>query len=312
MKKTFKIIGIVVGIHIVLALALTAFHRISLSVEQERIVPNGRLVEVNGYQMHVFIDGENEDTPLLVFLAGFGTTAPVYDFKPIYSQLSGEFRIAVVERFGYGYSDIADRPRDIDTVLSETRAALSLIGETGPYVLFPHSMSGLEAIRWAQLYPEEVIGIVGIDMAVPSFYLENENALASEAIRQRIQSIFTSGLGVHRFFGSVNIPTLTATERTQATLLSRRNAINSTMVSEARIVVDNARTITQASTPSVPILLLVSNEQGNAMPAWLAHASDFATQSGGQIEFFDAGHFLHHYEPEQIAVLSKEFIGIIV
>ena len=43
-------------------------------------------------------------------------------------------------------------------------------GEKGPFVLLPHSMSGLEAIYWAQKYPDEVMGIVGMDMAFPKAY----------------------------------------------------------------------------------------------------------------------------------------------
>ena len=34
----------------------------------------------------------------------------------------------------------------------------------------PHSASGIEAILWAQLYPEEVEAIIGLDMSVPAFY----------------------------------------------------------------------------------------------------------------------------------------------
>jgi len=77
--------------------------------------------------MHVYLEGENATAPTLVFLAGHGTPAPVYDFKSLYSLLSGEYRITVVEKAGYGYSEIADAPRDIDTILSETRMALSLV-----------------------------------------------------------------------------------------------------------------------------------------------------------------------------------------
>ena len=31
-------------------------------------------------------------------------------------------------------------------------------------------MSGLEALYWAQKYPEEVTAIIGLDMAVPQYY----------------------------------------------------------------------------------------------------------------------------------------------
>ena len=52
-------------------------------------------------------------------------------------------------------------------MLNEVRQGLSLAGESGPYILFPHSMSGLEAVYWAQQYPDEVTAIIGLDMAVP-------------------------------------------------------------------------------------------------------------------------------------------------
>ena len=55
-------------------------------------------------------------------------------------------------------------------MLEETRRALILAGERGPYVLLPHSMSGLEAIYWAQKYPQEIKAIIGLDMAFPEAY----------------------------------------------------------------------------------------------------------------------------------------------
>ena len=43
-------------------------------------------------------------------------------------------------------------------------------GIDGPYVLCPHSMSGIEALYWAQEYPDEIESIIGLDMAVPEYY----------------------------------------------------------------------------------------------------------------------------------------------
>ena len=105
-------------------------------------------------------------------MSGSGTCSPILDFKSLYSRLSNDYKIVVVEKFGYGFSDIVDENRDIDTMLSETRMALDNVGIKGPYVLCPHSMSGLEALYWAQKYPEEVEAIVGLDMAVPDYYDE--------------------------------------------------------------------------------------------------------------------------------------------
>src|SRR5699024_9517587 len=87
-----------------------------------------------------------------------------------YSLLSDQYKIVVVEKLGYGFSDVTTTERDIDTILAETRDALLKAGVDSPYILLPHSMSGIEALNWAQKHPEEVKAIIGLDMAVPAAY----------------------------------------------------------------------------------------------------------------------------------------------
>ena len=170
LKRTGKIILILLCIVLIFLSTSTIYHHISLSYEKNSIISNGTLVEVEGHKIHIYAEGDKGSKPTLVFMSGSGTVAPVYDFKSLYSILSHEYRIAVVEKAGYGYSQIIEVERDIDTMLGEVRQGLSIAGEEGPYVLFPHSMSGLEAIAWAQQYPDEVKAIVGLDMAVPESY----------------------------------------------------------------------------------------------------------------------------------------------
>ena len=305
-KKTFRIIGLVIsiflGIVILFLLIMTAIHRVLLSVEKKRIIPNGQLVEVNGHNMHVYVEGDNDNSPLLVFLSGGGTSAPVYDFKPLYSLLADEYKVAVVEKIGYGYSEIADVPRDIDTILSETRASLSAVGESGPYVLIPHSMSGLEALRWAQLYPDEVMGIIGIDMAIPSVYIDGLVEVPSLQIA--LMSMFTY-MGIHRFL-PVSDLSLTAEEHMQAKFLFYRNTINISFINETRSVLDNAKTVQDYDTPEVHFLLFASSELGDE---WVLYQKGFALQNNAKIELFDCGHYIHNYEQEQIAELIHVFIS---
>ena len=113
---------------------------------------------------------EGSGSKTFVFLSGAGTCSPILDFKSLYSLLSDDYRIVVVEKFGYGYSDVVDEDRNIQTILSETRLALNKAGIEGLYVLCPHSMSGIEALYWAQKYPDEIEAIIGLDMAVPEYY----------------------------------------------------------------------------------------------------------------------------------------------
>ncbi len=108
-----------------------------------------KYVEVENHKMHVFAAGDTSK-PRLVLMSGSATVAPVYDFKILYEKLISNYRIIVIEKFGYGYSDQYEGPCDIDTVIAFQREALEKAGEKEPYILMPHSMSGLEAIRWKQ------------------------------------------------------------------------------------------------------------------------------------------------------------------
>ena len=90
----------------------------------------------------------------LFFMPGGGSFIPTIDFKPLWMRMAENYRIAVVERAGYGWSEATSSPRDVDTMLEETRKALELSGEDKPYVLVPQSVAGLEAIYWSQKYPD--------------------------------------------------------------------------------------------------------------------------------------------------------------
>ncbi|MBQ9321455.1 MAG: alpha/beta hydrolase, partial [Eubacterium sp.] len=171
MKKTLKIIGkIVLGLLILLAvflIVMAVYNQIMLRKNKALYeTPLGQLVEVDGHNMSIYTEGEGEHT--IVFLSGWGTSSPILDFKPLYTRLRDENKIVVVEKFGYGFSDIVDSERDFDTILRQDREALQKAGVEAPYVLCPHSLSGYEAVLWAQKYPDEVEAIVGLDMCIPN------------------------------------------------------------------------------------------------------------------------------------------------
>ncbi|MDS0524317.1 alpha/beta hydrolase [Clostridium sp. SHJSY1] len=172
LKYILKVITVMIGILILGILISFINNKIHLSKEKKLFQPLGQMVEVNGHKMNVYVEGSGEET--LVFMSGGGTSSPVLDFKSLYSLLSDKYRIIVVEKAGYGFSDITSSKRDIDTILSETRESISKVGIKGPYILCPHSMSGIEALYWAQKYPKEIKAIIGLDMSVPASYNEYE------------------------------------------------------------------------------------------------------------------------------------------
>ena len=196
-KRVMKTIMILIAILAAFLVVSFIRHKICLENEKNLRTSLGELVEVDGHNMSVYAEGEGKHT--LVFLSGGGTCSPILDFKSLYSLLSDDYRIVVVEKFGYGFSDVVDCDRDIDTILRQTRTALQKAGIDGPYVLCPHSMSGIEALYWAQQYPEEVEAIIGLDMAVPEYYAEMKISMPVMKLGQ-----YSAALGITRWIPCVS------------------------------------------------------------------------------------------------------------
>ena len=268
------------------------------------------MVEVNGHRMHVYTEGRGDVT--LVFMSGGGTCSPTLDFKSLYSLLSDKHRIVVVEKAGYGFSDVVDVDRDIDTVLSETREALSKAEISGPYILCPHSMSGIEVLHWAQMYPEEVTAIIGLDMAVPESYEDyNINYTAIKL------GAFAANIGITRWIPNIaesdamKYGTLTDEEKELYKVIFYRRTATKTMLNELQEIKTSASKVKESGVPNVPILMFSSNGQGTGWDedTWRTfHKNYIESTEGGKIINLDCSHYVHDIEYEKIANEIKIFI----
>ena len=167
--KKFKLWSWIVCGFLLLFLGATfVFHQFSLRNESKLLTPIGKQVAVNGHRMNVSIKGEGPET--IVFLSGAGIASPILDFKNLSDSLSKKYKVVVVERAGYGFSEDSDRSRDVMEILSETRQALAQAHVSGPYVIISHSMASLESLAWQEKYPNEVKALIGLDWALPASY----------------------------------------------------------------------------------------------------------------------------------------------
>ena len=273
------------------------------------LVPNGVFADVLEHKVHVFRTG-NVNKPKLVFLSGSGTTVPAYDFKILYSKLADRYRIIVIEKFGYGYSDLFEGPCDIDSVVNYQREALRQIGESGPYILLPHSMSGLEAVRWIQLYPEEVTALIGIDMATPRTYFAWADGELDKRITsiRKMQKLKKTGLLdlIPR-----NKRGLNKEDIKQQTLLWRRNGMNNCILNEAYAVMDNSKTVDGGGKISCPVLLFVSNGK-QVSKGWIEDEKRFAEQTNAEMVCYDCGHYMHYFESENMSKKISGFVDAII
>lgn len=308
MRKIFKRLLVIVPVLLILGVGFVILssyfeHRDLIAEEKELYPAPGRLVEVEGGQVHIYAEGEGEDT--LVFMSGLGTSSPFYDFKPLFEQLSGDNRIVVIERAGYGWSDITSTARSLEVVLGESRKALAAIGAEGPYTLIPHSLAGLEAIYWAQMYPEEVNMIIGLDPLVPAYYeqdVEQDNPLSPLIT-------FLARTGLMRQQEDVcrnNLPVmqkahLQGEEAEAACALFMRRVMTPNMWDEYRSLEENNQLVLTGPDLGVPFYTFISSENEDI---WIDTLEDYADMSFT----LDAGHYIHLDETEFVGEKIADII----
>lgn len=283
------------------------YHRISLQKENKFLTPMGQTVLVNGHKINVYVEGDGPET--IVVLSGAGIASPILDFKNLTDSLSKKYKVVIVERAGYGYSEDSNYSRDVMEVLSETRQALSQANISGPFIILSHSMASLESLAWQEKYPDEVKALVGLDWALPASYedLKDNQALL-------IVAYWSSKIGLLRYFPEsfyIKNPTLTETERQQYKLLAYKQLMSQAMLHESRLVKENAKKVPSSINPKIPAILLVSNGEGTtfSQSEWQHYAEKFSSdQSNVQVIYMDAPHELYHYQSHEIVSRIEEFL----
>jgi len=318
MKKIVKKIFVFLGAIISLGIVIVCIYHYSLLHKEEAILHNnGTIVNVDGQNINVYQEGAGKDT--YVFMAGSGIAAPVYELKGLYSKFSQYHQIAVVDRAGYGYSDRADDKRDIDTILKQTREALLQSGLQPPYILVPHSISGLEAIYWAQKYPEEVKGIIALDIGLPSQYVKHKMGTFDKWMIKGMS--LATRVGLHRLVPSqvynpqvLKMSFLTNQEKEIYQALSFKQFFNEDMKNELLQVYENSLQSEQLPKPQeTPILMIDAIAKDNINSKYTKQQrqdyADFAKQfTHAEVKEVSGTHSIYLYQPEEIYQLAIKFM----
>ena len=303
MKRLLFLMGAV----LVLLLASFIYHRLALQREKASLNPMGQMVSVNGHDMSVFVKGNGPQT--LVFLSGAGTASPILDFKDLYDGLSKQYKIVVVERAGYGYSEDTSKSRDVSEVLSETRQALAKAHVSGPYIILSHSMASLETLLWQEKYPSEIQAVIGLDWALPESY--SQLRMHSQILRM---ARLGSQLGLLRYIPSrLYVPNenLSSSDRRLYQRIAYRQILSQAMLNESLSVKENAKKVDDKIDSQIPTLLLVSNGEGTSFSKeeWRNYATRFAKdQKNIELTFYDAPHYLYHYQTKEVVAKIEDFI----
>jgi pimeloyl-ACP methyl ester carboxylesterase len=122
----------------------------------------GQLVDAGGFRLNLYCMGSG--SPAVVFDSGFGDWAPAW--SKVQPQIAKWTRACSYDRAGAGFSDPGPMPRTSVRIARELRTALHNAGIAGPYILVGSAYGGDNVRTFADLYTDEVAGLV-LDDADP-------------------------------------------------------------------------------------------------------------------------------------------------
>ncbi len=289
------------------------------------ITEYGTKILVGNGKINVYSEGKGDNT--IVMLSGAGVSSPVLEYRPLYRRMSDKYRIAVIEKSGYGLTESTGTARTVENMVNESREALRGADIKPPYVLMAHSYSGFEAIYWANTYPDEVVAVISVDMGLPETAVEMGKILTPDKVEaniKRTQKLYSKikkrGFLTKLFrnklenvSGLMTADYLTDDEKKLYEELFYRNLGNDDIFAENRALVSNGEAAGKTGKLKVPAYFYISDmkvpiKQGS----WRDNAVRYAESIGAEYKLTDKGHLMYTKIPEQMAEDFKEFLKAVL
>ena len=267
------------------------------------------MVEVNNKNMHVYSMGAGEET--IVLLPGFGGALPSADFGPLMRELSKEYNVVCIEYFGVGFSDETDTPRTNENYVQEIRAALKLADFKPPYVLMPHSGSGIYSEYYASNYPDEIKAIIMLDTTssakteaeIPKFVSGLSKIQQAIGLSRMLNPVVVSSvLSINEKSG------YTKTEIADYTTFMN-HVNNDTLIDQTYRLNDNIREVMGMEFPSrVPVLKIAASETTKNVGEEYQAAHIERLGEGAELITLDGSHYIYHNHVREICNVTVAFL----
>lgn len=298
--RIFRVIRNILLLVLTLTLVWVAFHTVMNAYEQKKHPPWGQLVEVDGKRMHVHAKGEGKQT--IVLLSGLGTAAPALDYEPLMDEMAKDHKVVVVEPFGYGWSELTDKERTVENIVEEIRTALKKSNIEGPYILMPHSLSGIYSMYYAHEYPDEVKAIIGIDFTLPKAleYFDEPaptmpaylKVVAPTGIARLVSYISPEDVLPIADEGTYSEENLHMTK-----IISAEKVYNRNIVDEAKEIEKNVEKTKEMSFPSNMPIMIFAAKRDKVTEDGKSNLTFYETQVGdnplNELIVLDGHHYLH-------------------
>lgn len=242
------------------------------NADEKNFPPPGQLVDVGGYRMHIYCVGEGSPTVILD-AANMGT---VSNWAWIQPEVAKSTRVCAYDRADSGWSDLSPRPNDTRQNAEALHALLQRANEKAPYVLVGHSFGGLYVRMYAEMYPDEVAGVVFIEGTLP----DGLRALGKPDVMPNAPDAgmmdatpFISRLGILRLAGFPSTdPDLPEPQRSElqtylsstklAESIKRQYHLFPTLLSQVRPLYSSG------SLGDIPVAVVLGSEGDGGLPEW--------------------------------------------
>lgn len=311
MRIALIILCLIVGANILgLIINKTLFRN-----ELDSMEPYGQLVEVNGSKMHVYSMGSGEKT--IVLLPGFGVSLPSADFGPLMRKLSESYNVVTIEYFGIGFSDETDKPRTNENYMNEIRSALHQTGFNPPYILMPHSASGVYSEYYAIKHPEEVSSIIMLDTTSTAITGKNPGYMGVLYSIGKIQQ----ATGFTRIVaGLVPDTKLVENGYTEKEIADYKtftfHVLNDTLINQSLLLIENINEVNSLEFPEdVPVLKIISKQSVEAMAKkdkddGMGYQNKHLSVLGNKVAHtvVDSTHFVYQTHADEIVKMTNAFL----
>lgn len=288
-----------------------------VQVERKNYFAVGAYVDVGTYRAHYYSQGTGEVT--FVFITGSGTPCAYTDFYALQNMLSIVGQTVTFDHAGSGWSSNTKTPRTIENLVNELSILIDTVAQNKPVILLCHSLGSLETIRYAQMNPEKVRGIIFLDSGSPEFY-SNDTELLAKMINRGSACI--RSIGVNRLLGELGVLLPLYGENIRYQNLPEelkdldkamfyKFAGNPASLSTIKLINENGSTVSKGSLlGEMPILVLSSDsgDEWNDVQIQLASWSE----NSKQVMINNSEHYLYWSNFNEVSDHIETFVKEII
>ena len=148
-----------IGLVIALSVAGYLYQTIGTYRDKKTYPAPGQLVTVDGHKMHITRTGEG--SPSVILDAGTGSFSAMW--FTVTDEAAKFSSVYAYDRAGQGWSEESPLPRTAINMAHELHTLLANAEVPKPYIMVGHSLGGSIAQVYANLYPNDVFGLVLVD-----------------------------------------------------------------------------------------------------------------------------------------------------